>query len=85
MTYISYDSDKLKIIKMETKQLGIGFKIATTAIVWGFGTGMLAICIPIISMTKSGIVLPLAVIIVTGISTLAVWLSYPKIIDKKID
>ena len=70
---------------METKQLGIGFRIATTAIVWGFGTGMLAICIPIISMTKSGIVLPLAVILATGISTLAVWLSYPNVVNKKLN
>lgn len=70
---------------METKQLGIGFRIATTAIVWGFGTGMLAICIPIISMTKSGIVLPLAVILATGISTLAVWLSHPNVVNKKLN
>ena len=60
---------------METKPRGIGLKIATTAIIWGFATGMLAICIPIISLTNSGIILPLAVIIATAISTLAIWVN----------
>jgi hypothetical protein len=53
----------------------LGFKIGSTAIIWGFATGMLAICIPLVSMTNSGIILPLAVIIAAAISTLAVWLS----------
>lgn len=56
----------------------MGLKIATTAIIWGFGTGMLAITIPIISMTDSGITLPLAVIIGSTISTIAVWISGQK-------
>ena len=60
---------------MERKSSGIGFKIGTTAIIWGFATGMLAICIPIISMTNSGIILPLAIIVATAISTIVVWLS----------
>jgi hypothetical protein len=61
---------------MESQKLGIGFKIGTTAIIWGFATGMLAICIPLVSMTGSGIILPLAVILGAAVSTLVVWLSY---------
>ncbi len=60
---------------MESKPLGVGFKIGTTAIIWGFGTGMLAICIPLVSMTGSGIILPLAVILGAAVSTIVVWLS----------
>ncbi|TVQ44665.1 MAG: hypothetical protein EA365_09715 [Gloeocapsa sp. DLM2.Bin57] len=54
----------------------MGLKIATTAIIWGFGTGMLAITIPIISMTDSGIILPLAVIIGSTVSTVVVWIPW---------
>ena len=60
---------------MESQPLGIGFKIGTTAIIWGFATGMLAICIPLVSMTDSGIILPLAVILGAAGSTVVVWLS----------
>ncbi len=71
---------------MEIQQLGLGFKIGTTAIIWGFSTGMLAICIPLVSITKSGIILPLAVILGATGSTIAVWLSStkqtPKIAEK---
>ena len=51
----------------------MGFKIGTTAIIWGFSTGMLAICIPLVSMTKSGVILPLAVILGATVSTVVVW------------
>ena len=51
------------------------FKIGTTAIIWGFSTGMLAICIPLISMTESGVILPLAIVIGATISTVFVWLN----------
>ena len=54
----------------------MGFRIGTTAIIWGFSTGMLAICIPLVSMTKSGIVLPLAVILGATVSTVVVWLDF---------
>lgn len=60
---------------MESQRLGIGAKIGTTAIIWGFATGMLAICIPLVSITKSGIILPLAVILGATASTIVVWLS----------
>ncbi|MCG5062189.1 MAG: hypothetical protein KA714_30545 [Limnoraphis sp. WC205] len=53
----------------------MGFKIGSTAIIWGFSTGMLAICIPLVSMTESGVILPLAVVFGATISTVVVWLS----------
>ena len=60
---------------METKSLGKGALIGITAIIWAFATGMLAICIPLVSMTGSGLILPLAVIIGAGVGTAVVWLS----------
>lgn len=60
---------------MENQPLAKGSKIGTTAIIWGFATGMLAICIPLVSMTESGIILPLAVILGAAGSTVVVWLS----------
>ncbi|MEL7035816.1 MAG: hypothetical protein AAFO04_09400 [Cyanobacteria bacterium J06592_8] len=59
----------------------MGFKIGSTAIIWGFSTGMLAICIPLVSMTESGVILPLAVVIGATISTVVVWLSSPQVIE----
>ena len=52
-----------------------GTKIATTAIIWGFATGIMAICIPLVSISRTGIILPLAVILGTTISTVTVWRS----------
>lgn len=60
---------------MENQPSGIGGKIAATAIIWGFATGMLAICIPLVSITESGTILPLAVILGATASTVVVWLS----------
>jgi flagellar motor switch protein FliM len=60
--------------KPPEKLSGNGIKIGTTAIIWGFSTGMLAICIPLISLTHSNIALPLAVILGATISTIVVWL-----------
>jgi hypothetical protein len=57
------------------KSEGLGAKVGATAIIWGFATGMLAICIPLVSITKSGVVLPLATILGASGSTLAVWRS----------
>jgi hypothetical protein len=63
----------------------MGFKIGSTAIIWGFSTGMLAICIPLISMTESGVILPLSVIIGATISTVVVWLSSSQSSSKVLD
>jgi hypothetical protein len=67
---------------MDSKPLGMGGKIGATAIIWGLATGMLAICIPLVSMTKSGVILPMAVILGATASTLAVWLSSNDLVQK---
>ena len=58
---------------MELQPRGNGPLIATTAIIWGFATGMLAICIPIVALTKSDPILPLALILGASGSTAVVW------------
>lgn len=58
---------------------GAGFKLAATAIIWGFATGMLGICIPLVSMTDSGVILPLTVIIGASLTTVVVWLSLSRV------
>ncbi len=60
---------------MTNKSAGSGIKIAATTIVWAFSTGMLGICIPLVSRTESGIALPLAVILGATTSTVVIWLS----------
>ncbi len=54
---------------------GQGVKIGSTAIIWSLATGMMAISIPIIKMTGTGIILPLAVVVGVSLSTIAIWLS----------
>ncbi len=58
---------------MELQPRGNSPLIGTTAIIWAFATAMLAICIPIVSLTKSGAILPLALILGATVSTVAVW------------
>ncbi len=60
---------------MDSKPQGNGGKIGATAIIWGFATGMLAICTPLVNITDSGIILPLAVIVSAAGSTLSIWLN----------
>ena len=54
---------------------GQGAKIGSTAIIWSLATGMMAISIPIVKMTNSGIILPVAVVVGVSLSTIAIWLS----------
>ena len=54
---------------------GQGAKIGSTAIIWSLATGMMAISIPIIKMTNTGVILPIAVIVGVSLSTIAIWLS----------
>lgn len=49
-----------------------GIRLVVTAIIWGFATGMLAICIPLVGMTGTPL-LPLAVVIGATVSTVVVW------------
>ncbi|MEQ9238526.1 hypothetical protein [Coleofasciculus sp. E2-BRE-01] len=64
---------------------GAGFKLAATAIIWGFATGMLGICIPLVSMTDSGVILPLAVIIGASFTTTVVWLSFNRVYRNTVE
>ncbi|WP_236738790.1 hypothetical protein [Chroogloeocystis siderophila] len=50
-------------------------RVSATGKIWGFATGMLAICIPLVPVTRSGPILPLAVVTGAAISTVAVWRS----------
>lgn len=54
---------------------GQGAKIGSTAIIWSLATGMMAISIPLVKMTDTGILLPLAVVVGVSVSTIAIWLS----------
>jgi hypothetical protein len=54
---------------------GQGVKIGSTAIIWSLATGMMAISIPIVKMTGTGVILPVAIVIGVSLSTLAIWLS----------
>jgi hypothetical protein len=50
-----------------------GAKIAVIAIIWGFGTAMFALCIPLVKITQSGIILPIILVISICFSTVTVW------------
>lgn len=52
-----------------------GGKIGSTAIIWSLATGMMAISIPLVNMTQSGVILPVAIVLAASFSTIAVWLS----------
>ena len=54
---------------------GQGAKIGSTAIIWSLATGMMAISIPLVKMTNTGIILPVAVVVGVSLSTIAIWLS----------
>lgn len=48
-------------------------RVAVISRIWGMATGMLAICIPLSAITRSGAILPLAVISGATIGTVVVW------------
>lgn len=50
-------------------------KVRATAVIWGCAVGMLGICIPLVAITKSGVLLPLLVMLGAGGGTIAVWLA----------
>lgn len=52
-----------------------GARVGATAIVWSLATGIMAICIPLVKISQSGVILPLAVITGVSISTIAIWLG----------
>lgn len=58
--------------KRDSKSL-IKLRVVATLGIWGIATGMLAVCIPLTAITKSGVILPLAVISGAAVGTVAVW------------
>ncbi len=48
-------------------------RVAATSVIWGVSAGMLAISIPLVIVTKTGAIIPLAAIIGAAVATFAVW------------
>ena len=48
-------------------------RLEATSKIWSLAIGMLAICIPLSAATKSGPILPLAVVVGTTLGTASVW------------
>ena len=63
---------------MENNEQKTAYKVRTTAIIWGFSTAMLGICVPLTAIANSGVILPLAVIFIAGSSTVSIWRSARK-------
>lgn len=53
-------------------------RVTATSRIWGIAAGMLAICIPLSAVTRSGPILPIAVITGAAFGTGAVWQSSDK-------
>lgn len=53
-------------------------RVRATATIWGCAIGMFGICIPLVGITKSGVILPLLVILGAGGGTAAVWFAPDK-------
>lgn len=53
-------------------------KVKATSSIWGYATGMLAICIPLVVVTESGILLPFLVALSAAGRTAAIWFSPDK-------
>lgn len=48
-------------------------RLAATSKIWSLAIGMFAICIPLSAVTRSGPILPLAVVVGTTLGTASVW------------
>ncbi|MEC4817222.1 MAG: hypothetical protein SAK29_28725 [Scytonema sp. PMC 1069.18] len=53
-------------------------RVAATTRIWGISVGILAICIPLSAVTRSGPILPIATIAGATVGTVAVWRSEHK-------
>ncbi|MBD1870758.1 hypothetical protein H6F88_21305 [Oculatella sp. FACHB-28] len=56
-----------------TPQNGKTQQVVATGLIWGFATGMLALCIPLVSLTQGSLILPLGVITGAIVGTVAIW------------
>ncbi len=62
-----------KQLQEDSEKLQKTGRVAATSVIWGVSAGMLAICIPLVIVTKTGAILPLAAIIGAAVATFAVW------------
>lgn len=60
-------------------------KIRALSAIWGFATGMLGICVPLVAITESGVTLPLAVILGASGTSAVVWSSSKNQDDEDLD
>ena len=60
---------------MSRQSMGNHFKAWTTAAIWACAIGMLGVCIPLVIVTKSGVILPVLAILGSSIGTIAVWFA----------
>lgn len=58
---------------MDRKSTERNPKVRATVAIWSFATGMLAICIPLVAITSSGVILPLLVMLGAAGGTASVW------------
>lgn len=63
---------------MSQKSTETNPKVRATNTVWTFSISMLALCIPLVAITDSGVILPLFVVLSAGVGTAAVWLGPDK-------
>ncbi|NDJ17954.1 hypothetical protein [Myxacorys almedinensis] len=50
-------------------------RLKVTCTMWGFATGMFALCIPLAALTRGAAIIPAAVALGAGAGTVAVWRS----------
>lgn len=62
-----------KQLQEDSEKLHKTGRVAATSVIWGISGGMLAICIPLVIVTKTGAILPLATIVGAAVATFAVW------------
>ncbi len=60
-------------------------KIRAISAIWGFATGMLGICVPLVAITESGVTLPIAVILGATGTSAVVWSSSRSQDDEDLD
>ncbi|MBD2355542.1 hypothetical protein H6G41_13110 [Tolypothrix sp. FACHB-123] len=53
-------------------------RVAATSKIWGTTVGILALCIPLSAVTRSGAILPLAALGGAAVGTVAIWRSDEK-------
>ncbi len=59
-------------------------RVTATTKIWGLTVGILAICVPLSAVTRSGAIIPLAAIAGASVGTVAVWRSDEKKYQNKL-